>query len=355
MESRSIPRPRSRRLQALARRSSRRASPRSILEVVGASLSLVRRVARLPFVPWKVFKTANVCLPVLPVKTSNKQQKHQGCLSLTQRKECLQPRKRTQRIKAKDRPSVASLQGATAVPAAAAAPSASSTSNKRGGDGRGPPGVSKRSSSKGGSVPHQTGTAAESCTEGSVVGLSPSSSFCCGVSVSSETHTGRTCSSSNGGRRRGKVNGARETSRGDSGTGSSSTAGGPLLVPSEGAPERYPAVHACRPRIFFITLSSIKRQAILDLSLAAARRGDPSSPCGDDHSTRTSSAKLETATASLSTTAATEKGAACPHVPALWPPPMLLPAGTAAAIATDERRGQEIETAATGRDIGKDI
>lgn len=351
MESRSIPRPRSRRLQALARRSSRRASPRSTLEVVGVSLSLVRRVARLPFIPWKVFKTTNVCLPVHP-KTSNKQQNHQGSLSLTQRKECLQPRKRIQRTKAKDRPSAASLQASSpAPPAAAAACSLPASSKRPGGDGRGPPGESKRPSSKGGSgAHHQPGARADSYTEGSVVALSPSSSFCCGASVASEAHTGRTCCSSNGGRRRGRARRERETSRGTRTASPSTTGGGPSLGPSEGAPEHYyPAVHACRPRIFFITLSSIKRQAILDLSLAALRRTGPSSPCCDDYSTRTSSAKLETATASLATTAATEK-ALCPHVQTPWPPPMLLPAATAAAGAADERRTQETETAGTGED-----
>lgn len=108
---------------------------------------------------------------------------------------------------------------------------------------------------------------------------------------------------------------------------------------------QYPAVHACRPRIFFITLSSVKRQAILKLSLAATGRGSPPSPCGDDHSTRTSSAKLDTRT---NTTAATDK-AASPPPQNSWP--SMLPPAAAAALPGDERTSDEAERATTGEDM----
>ncbi|KAL8452437.1 hypothetical protein Emag_002342 [Eimeria magna] len=57
MEAHPSTRPRSRRLQAIARRSSRRAAPRSLLDFLGVSWRLLRRLARLPFTPWKALRS----------------------------------------------------------------------------------------------------------------------------------------------------------------------------------------------------------------------------------------------------------------------------------------------------------
>ncbi|XP_026193040.1 uncharacterized protein LOC34621746 [Cyclospora cayetanensis] len=165
----------------------------------------------------------------------------------------------------------------------------------------GPPSAAKRflgAKTCGGPSPR------ESFLEGSVVSQSPSS-FCCAASVTSEANTARTCgSSSNRGRSGCSAKRARDFHHHVSARGQ-----GVAAVGGRGQDALYPDVHACRPRIFFITLSSVKRQAILKLSLAAAGRGEDPSPCGDDHSTRTSSAKLDTTTSS---TAATDKAASPP-------------------------------------------
>lgn len=59
-----VSQPRSRRLQALARRSSRRAAPRSVCDLFDVSFRLVRRLSRVPFVPWKAFRVESICVPV---------------------------------------------------------------------------------------------------------------------------------------------------------------------------------------------------------------------------------------------------------------------------------------------------
>lgn len=49
--------PRSTRLRALARRSSRRAAPRNVFDLFDVTPQLIRRLARDPFVPWKALKS----------------------------------------------------------------------------------------------------------------------------------------------------------------------------------------------------------------------------------------------------------------------------------------------------------
>lgn len=257
MECDSLPRPRSRRLQALARRSSRLATPRGPCSLLGVSFRLIRRLSRAPCVPWKAFRTDGLCLPPL-----SKAVHHVcGSASLTQRKQQQQPRRRVQRLKAKERP-VAALQSTAAAgispsPGAASSVSAPSAA-RRPGEARAPADSGKRLSFKRGAGGFP---ASEAFLEGSVVSLSPSSS-CCAASVSSEANTYRTCgSSSNNGLASRRPDRARDGGRQSRFALSEGGSRGP-------SGDRYPAVHACRPRIFFITLSSVKRQAKLKLSFA---------------------------------------------------------------------------------------
>ncbi|KAL8448461.1 hypothetical protein Emed_003795 [Eimeria media] len=374
MEAHPSTRPRSRRLQAIARRSSRRAAPRSLLDFLGVSWRLLRRLARLPFTPWKALRSEGSCVPPLCKSNTN----CPASASLSQRKQARQPRRRAQRIKAKERPSVCSVHGASSTTAAgAAAGGAAGGSGGRSGEAKGgggshqAAGVSsgkEAASRKYSSSRQQSRLPPESVGEGSVVSLSPTSS-CCAASVTSESRSGRTCSSSSGAARTkrlretaGSSSSARKTSSSSAAAASRASeaaaarlgrgpkGGGGGLGPLR----QYPAVHACRPRIFFITLSSVKRRAILRLSLAASRRGwegeeapSPSSLGGPSSSVPSwdNCAKLETTT--TITTAATDKLGSPPPPTVAWPP--LLPA-SAAAVAADTKTAEDIETSATGEE-----
>ncbi|KAL8273817.1 hypothetical protein Esti_002291 [Eimeria stiedai] len=223
--------PRSRRLQAIARRSSRRTAPRSLLEFLGVSWRLLRRLARLPFTPWKALRSEGSCIPV-----SQQQQQHacaylrgrgllsrawalerfqaEASASLSQRKEARQPRRRAQRIKAKERPSVCTVHCASSTTAAAGAAAAAASASgavasgsrlseaKGGGGSQQAAGVSsvsgkETSSRKYTSWRQQPRLPSESQGEGCVVSLSPASS-CCAASITSDSRSGRTCSSSSG-------------------------------------------------------------------------------------------------------------------------------------------------------------
>ncbi|KAL8437809.1 hypothetical protein ACSSS7_000690 [Eimeria intestinalis] len=304
--------------------------------------------------------------------------------SLSQRKQARQPRRRAQRIKAKERPSVCSAHGASSstTAAAGAAAAGGKSSEAKGGVGAQPaPGGSsgkEASSRKYPSWRHQPRHPADSLGEGCLVSVSPASS-CCAASITSESRSGRTCSSSSGAaevaRHRAKrqrenagssTSTARKASSSSAATASSRASEaaasarvarrGPKGGAPVGPPREYPAVHACRPRIFFITLSSVKRRAILRLSLAASRRGlegeeapSPSSLGGPSSSLPSwdNCAKLETTT--TITTAATDKLGSPPPPTAAWPP--LLPLSAAAAdAAADTKTAEDTETSATGED-----
>ncbi|KAL8427966.1 hypothetical protein Efla_004224 [Eimeria flavescens] len=380
--------PRSRRLQALARRSSRRAAPRGPFDFFGVSWGLVRRLARLPFVPWKALRSDGSCLPTASKGNAN----CPASASLSQRKARRQPRRRVQRIRAKEvRPAGLSLQAAPAAATATAAAAAAAAAG--GGGGRaavdpkgsgGPqePGVSAAASCKevtsskkhllqkkrelaAGRLPGE----APGGAEGSVVSLSPSSSFCCAASVTSDTNPDKTCSNSSGAvdaarsssRRRGKRprdhhNSSKVSARrASSSSARAAAAKGSCGAEGEGpvgAPLQYPAVHACRPRFFFITLSSVKQRAFLTLSLAASRRalcGGPPSHCGAPSAADCWEAANRVETTSTLTIAETDKPSSPASHPAAWPP--MLPSAAAVAVAAaPEKTTGDTETSATCED-----